>query len=80
MPFPRLRRPGVRGVSLPFACLTAVAPLAVDRYVPGFPAMSRALHTSSSAVHLTLTAFLAGVVVGQIVIGPSVTASVGGDF
>jgi DHA1 family bicyclomycin/chloramphenicol resistance-like MFS transporter len=39
-------------------------------YIPGFPAMSRTLHTSSSAVQLTLTAFLAGVVVGQIVIGP----------
>ncbi|WP_240436754.1 MFS transporter [Streptomyces sporangiiformans] len=32
--------------------------------------MSRTLHTSSSAVQLPLTAFLAGVVVGQVVIGP----------
>lgn len=59
-----------RGLLAVLACLTAVGPLAIDMYIPGFPAMSRALHTSSSAVQLTLTAFLAGVVVGQIVIGP----------
>jgi DHA1 family bicyclomycin/chloramphenicol resistance-like MFS transporter len=47
-----------------------VGPLAIDMYIPGFPAMSRTLHTTSSAIQLTLTAFLAGVVVGQIVIGP----------
>lgn len=50
--------------------LTAVAPLATDMYVPGFPSMGATLHASSSAVQLTLTAFLAGLVVGQLLIGP----------
>ncbi|MBO0915368.1 multidrug effflux MFS transporter [Streptomyces laculatispora] len=50
--------------------LTAVAPLATDMYVPGFPSMGAALHASSAAVQLTLTAFLAGLVVGQLLIGP----------
>ncbi|MEU6201692.1 multidrug effflux MFS transporter [Streptomyces sp. NPDC047061] len=50
--------------------LTAVAPLATDMYVPGFPALGKALGASSSAVQLTMTAFLAGLVVGQLVIGP----------
>jgi Bcr/CflA subfamily drug resistance transporter len=50
--------------------LTAVAPLATDMYVPGFPALGRALHASSSAVQLTMTAFLGGLVVGQLIIGP----------
>ncbi|MCT9082376.1 multidrug effflux MFS transporter [Streptomyces fulvoviolaceus] len=50
--------------------LTAVAPLATDMYVPGFPAMGDALGASSSAVQLTMTAFLAGLVVGQLLIGP----------
>ncbi|MEU5345644.1 MULTISPECIES: MFS transporter [unclassified Streptomyces] len=59
-----------RGLLAVLACLTAVGPPAIDMYVPGFPAMSRTLHTSSSAIQLTLMAFLAGVVVGQIVIGP----------
>jgi DHA1 family bicyclomycin/chloramphenicol resistance-like MFS transporter len=39
-------------------------------YVPGFPAMGDALGASSSAVQLTMTAFLAGLVVGQLLIGP----------
>ncbi|WP_316768329.1 multidrug effflux MFS transporter [Streptomyces sasae] len=49
--------------------LTAVAPLATDMYVPGFPALGEAFGASSSAVQLTMTAFLAGLVVGQLVIG-----------
>lgn len=52
------------------AALTAVAPLATDMYVPGFPAMGDTLGASSSAVQLTMTAFLAGLVVGQLLIGP----------
>ncbi|MGW3645425.1 hypothetical protein [Streptomyces sp. NPDC000878] len=67
-----------RGLLAVLACLTAVGPLAIDMYIPGFPAMSRALHTSSPAIQPTLTAFPVGVVVGQIVIGPSATTSAGG--
>ncbi|MFI6208103.1 multidrug effflux MFS transporter [Streptomyces sp. NPDC051041] len=52
------------------AALTAVAPLATDMYVPGFPAMGDALGASSSSVQLTMTAFLAGLVAGQLLIGP----------
>ncbi|MFK0150635.1 multidrug effflux MFS transporter [Streptomyces sp. NPDC090493] len=50
--------------------LTAVAPLATDMYVPGFPALGKTLGASGSAVQLTMTAFLAGLVVGQLLIGP----------
>lgn len=39
-------------------------------YVPGFPAMGDALGAGTSAVQLTMTAFLAGLVVGQLLIGP----------
>jgi DHA1 family bicyclomycin/chloramphenicol resistance-like MFS transporter len=59
-----------RALILVLAALTAVAPLATDMYVPGFPAMGRTLHASSSAVQLTMTAFLAGLVIGQLIIGP----------
>ncbi|MHB9862221.1 multidrug effflux MFS transporter [Streptomyces sp. YIM S03343] len=52
------------------AALTAVAPLATDMYVPGFPAMGDTLGASSSAVQLTMTGFLAGLVAGQLLIGP----------
>lgn len=50
--------------------LTAVAPLATDMYVPGFPQMGSSLNAGDSAVQLSMTAFLAGMVLGQIVIGP----------
>ncbi|MGX9890421.1 multidrug effflux MFS transporter [Streptomyces sp. NPDC002276] len=63
------RRAAVALVAV-LAALTAVAPLATDMYVPGFPAMGDALGASSSAVQLTITAFLAGLVVGQLLIGP----------
>lgn len=57
-------------VIVALALLTAVGPLSIDMYVPGFPAMGRTLGASSSAVQLTMTAFLAGIVVGQLVVGP----------
>ncbi|WP_043663395.1 multidrug effflux MFS transporter [Streptomyces xylophagus] len=63
------RRAAVALVAV-LAALTAVAPLATDMYVPGFPALGHTLGASSSAVQLTMTAFLAGLVVGQLLIGP----------
>ncbi|MFJ4616924.1 multidrug effflux MFS transporter [Streptomyces sp. NPDC088812] len=69
VPAPLPRRAAVALVAV-LGALTAVAPLATDMYVPGFPAMGEALGTSSSAVQLTMTAFLAGLVVGQLLIGP----------
>ncbi|HWG23927.1 multidrug effflux MFS transporter [Actinospica sp.] len=59
-----------RALVLVLSALTAVAPLATDMYVPGFPALGRTLHAGSSAVQLTMTAFLAGLVIGQLVFGP----------
>ncbi|MDJ0393679.1 multidrug effflux MFS transporter [Rhodococcus sp. G-MC3] len=52
------------------ALLTAVPPLATDMYLPGFPAMATELGTSASSIQLTLTTFLIGLAVGQLVIGP----------
>ena len=69
-PLPAPSRPSAHGLIIVLGALTAVAPLATDMYVPGFPALGRALHASSSAVQLTMTAFLAGLVVGQLIIGP----------
>jgi len=50
--------------------LSAVAPFATDLYLPAFPAMTGDLQTSATAVQLTLTAFLLGVTLGQLVFGP----------
>lgn len=51
------------------AALAAVAPLATDTYLPAFTQMSHDLGASASSVQLTMTAFLIGVAVGQLVIG-----------
>lgn len=55
---------------LALCTLTAVGPLATDMYIPGFPAMGDALGVSSSSIQLTMTAFLAGIVLGQLLVGP----------
>ena len=52
------------------ASLTAAGPLAIDMYIPGFPAMATTLGVSTSAIQLTMTAFLAGIVIGQLLVGP----------
>lgn len=52
------------------ALLTAVAPLATDMYLPAFPHMATDLGTTAAGVQLTLTAFLIGLGLGQLLIGP----------
>ncbi len=52
------------------ALLAAVAPLAIDMYLPAFPAMAEEFGTNASAIQLTLTTFLLGMAVGQLVFGP----------
>lgn len=52
------------------ALLTAVAPLATDMYLPAFPQMAADLDTTAASIQLTLTAFLVGLAVGQLLIGP----------
>ena len=55
---------------LVLASLAAVAPVATDLYLPGFPAIGADLGVEASEVQLTLTAFLAGLAFGQLVMGP----------
>lgn len=52
------------------ALLSAVAPFAIDLYLPAFPTMVDDLHTTPTGVQLTLTAFLFGLATGQLVFGP----------
>lgn len=48
------------------ALLTAVAPLALDMYLPALPEMATELGTTAAEVQLTLTACLVGLGVGQL--------------
>ena len=62
------------GIRLPLlltlALLAALAPIATDLYLPGFPAIAVDLDTDASGVQLTLTTFLVGMAFGQLVMGP----------
>jgi len=61
----------VRGALLAaLALLSAIAPFSTDLYLSAFPIMTRELGTTPTGVQLTLTAFLVGVAIGQIVLGP----------
>ncbi|MBF6179305.1 multidrug effflux MFS transporter [Nocardia otitidiscaviarum] len=52
------------------AGLSGAAPLATDMYVPALPELARSLDTDMSGAQVSLTGFLVGVIVGQLVLGP----------
>jgi len=55
---------------LPLVLLSATAPVSSDLYLASFPEIRDDLHTNASLVQLTLTAFLVGIGVGQVLWGP----------
>ncbi|MFC8081918.1 multidrug effflux MFS transporter [Streptomyces sp. NPDC057340] len=57
-------------VTLILGSLTATPPLAMDMYLPALPEVTRSLSAPAATVQLTLTACLAGMALGQIVVGP----------
>ncbi|MCF1649554.1 multidrug effflux MFS transporter [Streptomyces indiaensis] len=63
------RRTGLL-VTFLLGSLTAVPPLAMDMYLPSLPQVTRSLHAPAATVQLTLTACLAGMALGQLVVGP----------
>ncbi|MFD7708047.1 multidrug effflux MFS transporter [Streptomyces sp. NPDC059786] len=63
------RRAGLL-VTLVLGGLTATPPLAMDMYLPSLPEVTEALHAPAATVQLTLTACLAGMALGQLVVGP----------
>ncbi|MCQ4307968.1 Bcr/CflA family multidrug efflux MFS transporter [Pseudomonas stutzeri] len=50
--------------------LSAFGPLAIDFYLPAFPAMARAFSTDVEHVQLSLAAYFIGLAVGQLIYGP----------
>ncbi|KUL38772.1 MFS transporter [Streptomyces sp. NRRL F-4489] len=57
-------------VTLVLGGLTAVPPLSMDMYLPALPQVTAALHSPAATVQLTLTTCLAGMALGQMVVGP----------
>lgn len=52
------------------ALLSAIGPLSIDMYLPTFPVLADDLSTSATRVQLTLTTFMVGMALGQLVLGP----------
>jgi DHA1 family bicyclomycin/chloramphenicol resistance-like MFS transporter len=50
--------------------LSAFGPLAIDFYLPGFPAMAAYFGTDETHIQLTLAAYFLGLSLGQLVYGP----------
>ncbi|MCU1728425.1 multidrug effflux MFS transporter [Pseudomonas sp. 7P_10.2_Bac1] len=50
--------------------LSAFGPLAIDFYLPGFPAMALAFATDETHIQLTLAVYFLGLSIGQLVYGP----------
>lgn len=50
--------------------MIALGPLTIDMYLPALPRIAEDLLVSSSVVQLTLTGTLAGLALGQLIIGP----------
>lgn len=57
-------------MTLILGTLTALAPLSMDMYLPALPEVAGSLGSTTSQVQLTLTACLAGMALGQLVVGP----------
>ncbi|MFJ6697500.1 Bcr/CflA family multidrug efflux MFS transporter [Streptomyces sp. NPDC091272] len=64
-----VRRTGLL-VTLVLGGLTAMPPLSMDMYLPALPEVTKALGAPAATVQLTLTACLAGMALGQLVVGP----------
>jgi MFS transporter, DHA1 family, multidrug resistance protein len=55
---------------LVLGALVALGPLTIDMYLPALPTIVRDLSTTDAAAQLTLTGTLAGVALGQLLVGP----------
>ena len=57
-------------IILILGALSAFAPLAIDFYLPGFPAMAVAFGTDEKHIQLTLAVYFTGLAIGQLIYGP----------
>lgn len=67
---PAISSHNVAQLILLLAGLTAIAPLAIDAYLPAMPLMAAEFAVSIHAIELSLSLFLAGFAIGQLTGGP----------
>ena len=59
-----------RQIVLTLASLSAITPLAIDMYLPAFPAIALHLHTSIPNVEFSLSLYFLSMAIGQLFGGP----------
>jgi DHA1 family bicyclomycin/chloramphenicol resistance-like MFS transporter len=57
-------------IILILGALATISPFAIDMYLPAFPQIAEALHTSTARVSLSLSSYFAGLAAGQLFYGP----------
>ena len=67
---PGVTQPGRVRMIVILGALVALGPLTIDMYLPALPRIARELSVSSSVAQLTLTGTLAGLALGQLIVGP----------
>src|SRR5580692_11523966 len=50
--------------------LSTISPFAIDMYLPAFPQIAAALHTSTARISLSIASYFAGMSAGQLFYGP----------
>jgi MFS transporter, DHA1 family, multidrug resistance protein len=63
-------RPGTFALTALLAALSAFGPLTTDMYLPSLPDIARLLDASTAQGQLTISSYLIGFAVGQIIYGP----------
>ena len=50
--------------------LSTISPFAIDMYLPAFPGIAEALHTSTAKISLSISSYFIGLAAGQLLYGP----------
>jgi MFS transporter, DHA1 family, multidrug resistance protein len=64
------KRLGPNWIILILGALSTISPFAIDMYLPAFPEIAAALHTTTAKVSLSLSSYFAGLAAGQLFYGP----------
>src|SRR5271154_4839406 len=57
-------------IILILGALSTISPFAIDMYLPAFPEIAMALHTSTASISLSISSYFAGLAAGQLLYGP----------
>src|SRR4051812_24777711 len=57
-------------IILILGALSTISPFAIDMYLPAFPGIAAALHTSTAKISLSISSYFVGIAAGQLFYGP----------